>query len=111
MLSLGLAGGGAVALVVQTSGRPSRDVALAAVLLSILLLVLASDLRERAVYPLIVYPGVAVVVIAGALAGLGMADALLGGAAGFALFAAIYALARVRYGASVLGDGISQARP
>ncbi len=110
-LSWLLAGGGALTLAVWS--RATNDilqndilVAVAEVgLVGLLLLVLASDVRERAVYPAVAYPGIALVVAAAPLLGTSTLDAALGAAAFLAIFGALYIVARLRYGPGALGAG------
>lgn len=74
-------------------------------LVGLLLLVTASDLRERAVYPAIVYPGVAYAVAAAPFVGSSVPNALAGAAAGAAVFTALYVFARIRSGPGAFGAG------
>src|SRR5207248_2460671 len=74
-------------------------------LVGVLLLVLACDVREQAVYPAVVYPGIALAVATAPVLGSSVLDALLGAAASGGLFAAFYLLARLRYGPGALGGG------
>jgi prepilin signal peptidase PulO-like enzyme (type II secretory pathway) len=67
--------------------------------------VLASDVRERAVYPAVVYPGIALAVATAPILGSSVVDALLGAASSGGLFAGFYLLARLRYGPGALGAG------
>jgi prepilin signal peptidase PulO-like enzyme (type II secretory pathway) len=71
----------------------------------LLLVVLASDLRERAVYPAIVYPGIFLITVTAPIFGRSVVDVLLGAGACAALFAVLYLFARLRYGLGALGDG------
>ena len=79
--------------------------ALGLVLLGLLLLVLASDIRQRLVYPAVVYPAVAIAVATAPFLGKSVLDALLGAAASAALFAALYLLILKRSGPGALGRG------
>jgi prepilin signal peptidase PulO-like enzyme (type II secretory pathway) len=79
--------------------------ALRAALLLVLGLVLASDLRERAVYPALVYPAIVCLVLAAPWLGLSMTASVLGAVVAGALFAALYLIARLRYGAGAFGEG------
>jgi leader peptidase (prepilin peptidase)/N-methyltransferase len=104
-LSWLLGGGGALMLVGRMAGRDGPAVLAEAGLVGLLLLVLASDLRERAVYPGVVYPGVVFLAWAAPLFGLSVFDALFGAAGGAGLFTVLYAVGRVRYGPGALGAG------
>ena len=105
-LSWLLAAGGALALAAHPAWRNGLlPAASAAAVVGLLVLVLACDVRERAVYPAMVYAGVALAVASGPMLGTTVAGALLGAAAGTALFAGLYALASLRYGAGALGAG------
>src|SRR5687768_4483764 len=78
-LSWLLAAGGAAAL----SAHPAWQQGLVpgatqASLVALLLLVLACDVRQRAVYPVMIYVGVALAVVSGPILGTSMAGALLG---------------------------------
>jgi leader peptidase (prepilin peptidase)/N-methyltransferase len=74
-------------------------------LVALLFLVAASDIRERAVYPAIVYPGVVFAAAIGLLLGTPVTDAVLGAAVSVGVFAATYVVARVRYGTGAFGVG------
>jgi leader peptidase (prepilin peptidase)/N-methyltransferase len=74
-------------------------------LVALLFLVAASDIRERAVYPAIVYPGVIFAAAIGFVLGTPLIDALLGVAVSVGVFAAAYVVARVRYGPGAFGVG------
>jgi prepilin signal peptidase PulO-like enzyme (type II secretory pathway) len=105
-LSLVLAVGGAVVAGIQPTTSPGPlVVCLSAAVLWLLLVVLACDVRERAVYPMLVYPGVALTAVAAPLRGLSVPDALLGAVTGAAVFGLFYLLARLRYGHGAFGDG------
>jgi prepilin signal peptidase PulO-like enzyme (type II secretory pathway) len=105
-LSWILAGVGALALAAHPAARGGLWLAGAeAALIALLLLVVASDLRERAVYPAIVLPGAAIAAAMAPLLGTSIVDALLGAAASAGVFAALYAFARVRFGPGTLGSG------
>ena len=79
--------------------------ALRAALLLVLALVLASDVRERAVYPAIVYPATAGFVLAAPVVGTSIWDALFGAVVAGGLFGALYLVAGARYGPGALGEG------
>ena len=105
-LSWLVAGGGALALAAHPAARGELLLAVVeAVLVGIVLTVLACDVRERAVYPMIVYPGVALALAAAPLRGLWIVDAIFGAVVSVGLFAAFYGLARLRYGKGGLGGG------
>jgi prepilin signal peptidase PulO-like enzyme (type II secretory pathway) len=105
-LSVGLAAGGSLALVVwMPVDSDAPTTVLRAALLLVLALVLASDLRERAVYPAIVYPAIVCLAVAAPLLGTSTVDALLGAAAAGGLFALLYVAARALYGPGALGEG------
>ena len=74
-------------------------------LVGLLLLVTASDLRERAVHPAIVYPGVAYAVAAAPLLGSSVLNSLFGAVAATAVFAVLYIYARLRSGPGAFGAG------
>jgi len=105
-LSIALASGSALAFGWWTppQGDPATTLLRAGVV-TLLDLVLACDIRERAVYPMIVYPAILGLIIAAPLLGTSVVDALLGGAIAGGLFALLYLLARVRYGSGALGEG------
>jgi leader peptidase (prepilin peptidase) / N-methyltransferase len=105
-LSWLLAAGGAACVPAHPAWHdgPLPAVALAA-LVGLLLMVLACDVRQRAVYPVIVYAGVALAILAGPALGTSMVGALLGAVVGTILFAGIYVLASVRYGPGAFGSG------
>jgi prepilin signal peptidase PulO-like enzyme (type II secretory pathway) len=101
-----LAGGGALALAVDPAARSGLPAAaVEAGLIGLLLLVLACDVRERAVYPTIVCPGVAFAAAVAPFLGTPILDALLGAVASAGVFVALYVLARLRYGPGALGAG------
>jgi prepilin signal peptidase PulO-like enzyme (type II secretory pathway) len=75
------------------------------VLVGFLLAVLACDVRERSVYPIIVYPGVVYAIVAAPLLELWFVDAIFGAVVCVALFGAFYGLARLRYGRGGFGGG------
>jgi leader peptidase (prepilin peptidase)/N-methyltransferase len=105
-LSAGLALVGGVVLALWV--RDETDVPSIAVKAAVLLLlsvVLASDVRERAVYPLIVYPSVVCSIVAAPLLGISQIEALSGAAVGGFVFALLFALARLLYGPGALGAG------
>jgi prepilin signal peptidase PulO-like enzyme (type II secretory pathway) len=105
-LSWLLAGIGAVALATHPGVRSGPLPATAeAALITLLLLIVACDVRERAVYPAIDYPGVVLPVIAAPLLGTSAVDALLGAATSTGLFAAFYVVGHLRYGPGALGSG------
>jgi prepilin signal peptidase PulO-like enzyme (type II secretory pathway) len=98
--------GGAVALLAHPSWQEGLlPGAAQAALVGLVLLVLACDVRQRAVYPAMVYVGVALAVLAGPILGTSMAGALLGAVAGTALFLVVYLAAVLRYGAGAFGSG------
>jgi leader peptidase (prepilin peptidase)/N-methyltransferase len=101
-----LAGGGALAVAVHPAAREGLLPAAAILgLVGILLLVLASDVRERAVYPAVVYPGIALAVATAPILGSSVINALIGAVAGGGVFTAFYLVARLRYGAGAFGAG------
>jgi prepilin signal peptidase PulO-like enzyme (type II secretory pathway) len=105
-LSWLLALGGAGMLFAHPAGRNGLVLAATeAALVGLVLLVLASDVRERAVYPGIVYPSVALAIATAPLLSGSLLDALLGAAACSALFAVFYLIARRRHGEGGLGAG------
>ena len=105
-LSWLLAAGGAAALAASPSWQHGlMPGAAQAGLVGLLLLVLACDVRQRAVYPLIVYAGISLAVAAGPLLGGSVSGALLGMVLGAAVFASVYVLAAFRYGAGAFGGG------
>jgi prepilin signal peptidase PulO-like enzyme (type II secretory pathway) len=106
LLSWLLAGGGALAVVIHPAAREGI-LRLAAVIgvFGTLLLVLASDLRARAVYPAVVYPGIALAVGTAPILGSSIANAVMGAAVGAAIFGAFFLLARWRYGPGAFGSG------
>jgi prepilin signal peptidase PulO-like enzyme (type II secretory pathway) len=105
-LSWLLAAGGAAALSAHPSWHGGVLTGAAqASLVGLLLLVLACDVRQRAVYPVMIYVGVTLAVVSGPLLGTSMAGALLGAAVCTALFAVVYALASLRYGSGAFGSG------
>ena len=98
--------GGALMLFVHPAGRSDLLLAGAeAALVGLVLLVLACDLRERLVYPAIIYPSVFLAVAAAPMLGGSFLDALLGAAASSGLFAGFYLLASRRHGKGALGMG------
>ncbi|HZO28567.1 MAG TPA: prepilin peptidase [Chloroflexota bacterium] len=105
-LSWLLAAGGAAALAAHPAWQqgPLPGAAQAA-LVGLLLLVLACDVRQRAVYPVMIFVGVVLAVLAGPILGTSMAGALLGAAVGTALFFGVYLVAGFRYGAGAFGSG------
>ena len=106
LLSWLLAAGGAAALAAHPSWHGGLlPGAAQAALVGLLLLVLACDVRQRAVYPAMIYVGVALAVLAGPVLGTSMAGALLGAAVGTALFFGVYLVAGLRYGAGAFGSG------
>jgi prepilin signal peptidase PulO-like enzyme (type II secretory pathway) len=105
-LSIALTSGSALALSWWTP--PQVDPAttlLRTGVMTLLALVLACDIRERAVYPMIVYPAILGLTVAAPLLGTSIIDALVGGAIAGVLFALLYLLARMRYGSGALGEG------
>ena len=105
LLSWTLAASGALAVALHAAVRATVPAVVEAGAVGLVLLVLASDLRERTVYPAVVYSGVALAAIGGPSLGTAVPDALLGAVASFGFFAVLYVLARVRYGPGALGDG------
>jgi prepilin signal peptidase PulO-like enzyme (type II secretory pathway) len=106
LLSWILAACAALVMGFFQAGEADLPVALARLgLVALLFLVVASDIRERAVYPAVVYPGVLFAVASGLLLGTPLADALLGAAVSVGIFTVAYVLARVRYGPGALGIG------
>jgi prepilin signal peptidase PulO-like enzyme (type II secretory pathway) len=105
-LSWFLAAGGALAVAVHPAARegPLRLVAVL-VLVGTLFLVLASDVRERAVYPAVVYPSIALAIAAAPILDSSIVNALLGAAAGGGVFGVFYVFAHRRYGPGALGGG------
>lgn len=105
-LSWLLAAAGVAALAAHQSWQEGilTGVAETAVV-GLLLLVLACDVRERMVYPPMVYVGVALAIVSGPVLGTSMVDALLGAVVGTALFGGVYVLASLRYGAGAFGSG------
>jgi prepilin signal peptidase PulO-like enzyme (type II secretory pathway) len=105
-LSIALAFGSALAFKWWTppQGDPATTLLRTGVV-TLLALVLACDIRERAIYPMIVYPAILGLTIAAPLLGTSVVDALLGGAIAGGVFALLYLLARVRYGSGALGEG------
>jgi prepilin signal peptidase PulO-like enzyme (type II secretory pathway) len=106
LLSLVLSTGAGLTLTVWTT--PQTDlpaILLRAGVLMVLSLVLASDLRERAVYPAIVYPAIVGLALAAPLLGTSIVDAVAGGLVAGALFIVLYLVARLRYGPGALGEG------
>ena len=65
----------------------------------------ASDLRERAVYPAIVYPGVAYAVAVAPFVGSSVPNSLFGAVAAASVFAMLYIFARLRSGPGAFGAG------
>ena len=106
VLSWLLAVVGALAVVIHPASRDGI-LRLAAVvgLAGTLLLVLATDVRERAVYPLVVYPGIALAVGTAPLLGSSIANALIGATVGAAIFSVFFLFARFRYGPGAFGSG------
>jgi prepilin signal peptidase PulO-like enzyme (type II secretory pathway) len=106
LLSWILAASAALVMGFFQAGEADMPVSLARLgLVALLFLVGASDIRERAVYPAIVYPGVVFAVASSLLLGTPLADALLGAAVSVGIFAVAYVLARVRYGPGSFGVG------
>ncbi len=106
LLSILLAGGACLALAAWLPlDAHVPTIALRATLLLVLGLVLASDLRERAVYPALVYPAIGCLAIAAPGLGLSITDSVLGAVAAGAVFAVLYLVARLRYGSGAFGEG------
>jgi prepilin signal peptidase PulO-like enzyme (type II secretory pathway) len=76
-----------------------------AAVLMLLSLVLACDIRERAVYPAIVYPAIVCLAVAAPALGVSTLEALEGAAVGGVVFGLLYAIARLRYGPGAFGAG------
>jgi leader peptidase (prepilin peptidase) / N-methyltransferase len=105
-LSWLLAGAGGLILAIHPAGRGGLLLTtVEAGLIALLLVVLASDIRERAVYPIVVYPGVVLAVAAAPLLRLWFVDAILGAMVSVALFGTFYGIARLRYGPGAFGGG------
>jgi leader peptidase (prepilin peptidase)/N-methyltransferase len=106
ILSMVLAAGSCLALAAwaPADGDVPTTV-LRASLLLVLALVLASDLRERSVYPVIVYPAIICVALTAPLLGMSISDSVLGATVGGGLFTILYLIARMRYGPGALGEG------
>jgi prepilin signal peptidase PulO-like enzyme (type II secretory pathway) len=97
---------GTLALIVHPAGSGGLvRSGIEATLVGVVLLVLACDVRERAVYPQVVYPGIGLATAASPLLSSSIADALLGSAASTAIFAALYLVGRLRSGPGALGSG------
>ena len=103
-LLLGMGGALAAGLQPALFADPLMAASSTAVL-CLLIVVMASDVRERAVYPAIVYPGLAFLTATAPLFGRPLVDALLGALVCAALFGLLHLLARLRYGREALGDG------
>jgi prepilin signal peptidase PulO-like enzyme (type II secretory pathway) len=71
----------------------------------LLTLIAASDIRERAVYPLLVYPAVILTIVAAPALGIWRIDAFKGAAFMTLLFLLVYMAARVISGPGALGMG------
>jgi prepilin signal peptidase PulO-like enzyme (type II secretory pathway) len=105
-LSWLLAAGGSATLAAHPAWRDGLlPGAAQAALVGLLLLVLACDVRPRAIYPVMIYVGVALAVLAGPVLGTSTAGALLGVVIGTALFFIVYLVAGLRYGAGAFGSG------
>jgi prepilin signal peptidase PulO-like enzyme (type II secretory pathway) len=74
-------------------------------LLCVLALVIASDLRERAVYPAIVYPAIVCFAALAPLYGVSFWDACIGAAVCGGVFGLLFLCARMRYGPGAFGVG------
>jgi prepilin signal peptidase PulO-like enzyme (type II secretory pathway) len=106
LLSLVLMVGASLALAVWlTADADGPTSAFRIALLLVLGMVLASDLRERAVYPALVYPAIGCLALAAPWSGLSITASVLGAVVAGALFAALYFIARLRYGAGAFGEG------
>jgi prepilin signal peptidase PulO-like enzyme (type II secretory pathway) len=104
--SLAVAFAGGVTLVIWPPARPDLPtVLLRAGLLLVLALVIASDLRERAVYPAIVYPATVCLTALAPMYGASYLEACVGAAVSGVVFALLYLLARARYGVGAFGAG------
>jgi prepilin signal peptidase PulO-like enzyme (type II secretory pathway) len=105
-VSLVLAAGAGIALSLWMTNPSDLATILVRVgLLMLLVLVLGSDMRERAVYPAVVYPAILGLAAAAPLLGTSVLDALLGGAMSGGLFGVVYLVARLRYGSGAFGEG------
>lgn len=106
MLTLAFAALGAVLVMRHplAEREPAGLIAVTA-LVAVLGLIAASDLRERAVYPLLVYPAVLLTVAAAPWLGIWRIDAVKGAIFMTVLFLAIYLVARVISGPGALGAG------
>jgi prepilin signal peptidase PulO-like enzyme (type II secretory pathway) len=80
-------------------------VIVATILVGLLTLIAASDIRERAVYPLLVYPAVILTIVAAPSLGIWRIDAVKGAAFMALLFLLVYLAARVISGPGALGMG------
>jgi prepilin signal peptidase PulO-like enzyme (type II secretory pathway) len=105
-LSWLMSAGGAAALAAHPAWHdgPVPSTAQAA-LVGLLLLVIACDVRQRAVYPAMVYAGVALAIVSGPILGTSMVGALLGAILSTVLFAGVYVVASFRYGTGAFGSG------
>jgi prepilin signal peptidase PulO-like enzyme (type II secretory pathway) len=99
------AGGAAVMVGIQVARDHLPGLAVEAGLVGLLLWVTATDVRERAVYPAVVYPGIALMVLGAPQLGNSIAEAALGAALAVGLFAILYVVGRIRYGPDALGSG------
>src|SRR6185295_1182887 len=98
-LSWLLAGGGALALAIDPAARGDFPAAVVGgLMVGLVLLVLACDLRERAVYPMIVYPTIGLAIALAPVLGTSVGDAVLGTVVSAALCGLCYIVARLRYG-------------
>lgn len=105
-LSWALAAAGALAAAIHPAALQGPiPAALQGGLIALLLLVTASDLRERTVYPAIVYPGVAYAIVVAPSVGSSIPDSLVGAVAAAAIFAMLYVFARLRSGPGAFGAG------
>ncbi len=104
--SILLAAVGAAAVALHPMGRSDLLPALAeSALVGVLLMVTASDIRERAVYPAIVYPGIVIAAAAAPMLGSSLGDAMVGSIIIGLIFAVMYGVARVVSGPGALGFG------
>jgi prepilin signal peptidase PulO-like enzyme (type II secretory pathway) len=106
LLSVGLAivDGLVLALWVRDqTNLPAIGIRVAVLML--LSLVLASDVRERAVYPVIVYPSIICIALTAPLLGISRMDAVSGAVITGIVFGLPYAAGRLRYGTGALGAG------
>lgn len=105
-LTLALGGLGAVLVSQHPLARGEwSGLIVATILVGLLTLIAASDIRERAVYPLLVYPAVIVAIAAAPAIGIWRIDALKGAVFMGLLFLVIFLAARFMSGPDALGMG------